>query len=271
MKPAPILEELLINSRQKQLLSQRQLSEISGVDAKRISELETGRRKPGEEEIGKLAKALNLPRRQVQLAAGSAHNPKIEVTKRKFRVLSDAPRNQDRPSRDRYRRARKLYPRLVGELEGRLRRRPDSNKIQVYLREATFDSALEYVAHLIMLDRGAVTGYVSPARMGLCHLPVVDPIGKTMTGHRLYPALGFEKALFIPQISLQTNIGVVTLDLAWGQREPNGTRWTDLEIDGPGHRAEGDPDRDRAVRMPVVRCSEKEILGGSFLAWKRCA
>ena len=271
MKPAPHLSKLLKNARKELCLSQTDLSRACGIAPKRISDFECGRLRPKSGEIEPLSRTLQIPQTQLKLATASLVNQEMKKIKRRFWEETEAVIRRDRASVKRYWAARNEYSELTRKLEKRLQKRPDAKAIRVYLREARFDSRLEYLAHLILLDRGAVTDRVSPQRVGIRHLPVVDPKTKLISGHQTYPALGLNGELFIPQLSLLTRIGVVTLDLAWGQRVNHQTLWSDIEIDGAGHSKYRDPERKQAVRMPVLRYTESEIVGGHFLTGERCA
>ena len=265
MKPAPDLSELISAARKKLRLKQQELAETCGLDRNQISKFERGHRIPNTDQIARLAQALRIPQAELELAAAPLANPGMLHIRRKFWDEKKATVRRDRPSRIRYFNARQRYPRQIARLQERLRKRKDWRSIRVYLRETRFDSDLEYLSHLLLLDAGAVTDRVVPQRVGINHLPVVDPETRLINGHQSHPALGLDNSLLIPQLSLLTKVGVVRLDFAWGDHVDGCNRWRDLELDGPGHDSRWDLEREEAVRMPIVRYTEEQILSGALL------
>ena len=143
--------------------------------------------------------------------------------------------------------------------------REDFDWIRVYLRETSFDSGLEFVFSLILLDAGAKPGWLSPQHAGFRRHPIVNPLNRTLEGHLSRPALGWNDVLLFPQVSMRTRQLTVTLDALLGVRTNARVRWWDLEIDGAGHDSTSDQHREIALDLPTLRFPEHEVINSSFL------
>lgn len=259
MKPAPYLSELIIEAREKRNLTQTQLAKRCNLSNKRLSELECDSRAARDDELEVLSSVLRIPLHELR-ATKAQSSPAFQKALGKFRPRTTRVLvRRDRHSRIRYHRARKRYQQQIAALESKLRRRSDALAIRVYLRDACFDSDLEYLLHLRLLQAGAVPGRASPQDAGLTHLPVVDPLTRGVTGHLKFPALALDEWLFLPQLSLLTGQGVLTLDFCWATRRNGRCVWRDLEIDGDGHDPSRDHLRAEATRLPVVRFYEHDL------------
>lgn len=261
MKPAPLLSDLLVDQRKKLDLTQGDLASRLGIKRRRVSGFECRTRTPKPEELEALRRHLRISDSELRWAV--ADIPCDPELRQKFRHASRRLLvKQDRVSSKRYWHARQKWPRLVSEMERTLGKRQDADALRVYLRDTRYDSKLEYLAHLQMLDAGAVAGRFSPQLSGYCKLPVVDPETRLVTGHEKYPALGFRKMLFIPQVTLLTRLGPFTVDFLWGRDRHH---WAAVEFDGRGHDGERDFERDEALKMRVFRFPESKVVSGAFL------
>ncbi len=262
MRPAPDLPTILADARTARAWKQRELADVTGIARKRISDFERERSVPVGEELRTLARVLKLSFARLQLASASLGSGCFQ-TRRNFRMRNaNVVIKREWPSEKRYWAAKKAWPDLVESLERRLYARKDARECRVYLREARFDSKLEYLAHLFILDAGAVPDRAAPQLMGFRTLPVVDDHDGRMTGHLRYPALTLAGAVLLPQVTVLTRIGPRRVDLLCGETRG---RWRVLEIDGAGHDATEDEDRDKALKIPVRRFEKARITSGRFL------
>ncbi len=262
MKPAPDLSLLLTRARELKDITQTELAQKTGIDRKRLSDFECHRGVPNREEVKALGRVLGLPLRRLSLASESI-GPGCARTRIEFKPRHrNALIRRDRPSETRFWAAKNEWPELVERLEKRLYAREDAPAVRVYLRDARFDSKLEYLAHLLMLDAGAVPDRLAPQIAGFRTLPVVDPDNGTLTGHMNYPALTLAGSVLFPQPTLATQAGRRRVDLLWGESR---RRWRVIEIDGAGHDSTFDYIRDEALKIPVLRFAQAEICSGSFL------
>lgn len=262
---APSPSKLLKAARNKLGLTQLDLSKLSSVSRQRISAFECGTRLPGPEEQQVLCSILGICEGQMAQANPAGRRPCFANERRRFesRYRFSVPR--DRPSTVRLYGARKQYPHRVTELANRLRDRDDLEWIRVFLREAAFDSSLEFLALLHLLADGARPGWVPPQRTGFTKLPIVDPTNRHMSGHHPYPALWWEEKFLFPQVTVLTRNSLVRLDLLLGMLVKGTPHWWDVEFDGYGHYLPSDAARDEQLPLPVCRFQTEQLVSGNFL------
>jgi hypothetical protein len=243
-----------------------ELSSLTGINIGTLSKFETGKRIPNDQQQHVLVSCLGCSRYELTRACYKVESPEFRGRTRKFYCQPSKPEQpKDRESAVRYWAAMQRYPALLVELENQLKRRDDNEGVAVYLREACFDSALEYVAHAYLLAVGGVPGWACPQRMGFRELPIVDPRTRLCTGGARYPALATERSLFFPQVSLMVDgRKVIRPDLLWLRKE-QGVASRVIEFDGRGHDFGEDNLRERALRVPVLRFSESDVVSGRFL------
>lgn len=208
---------------------------------------------------------LGFNQRVLAHAVPPGTRPCFAVERRRFvsRYPFEVPR--DRPTEVRYHAARKQYPQEVKNLTRRLVDRPDLDWIRVFLREASYDSSLEFLASLHLLADGAKPGWVPPLLTGFTELPVVDPTNRQVSGHFAYPALYWNERFLFPQVTVSTKGALFRLDLLLGVVLKGQAYWWDIEIDGPGHDSTTDIHRIEQLPLPIHRFSAGQVVNGSFL------
>lgn len=262
---APCYSKLIRESRKRLGLTQKELSSRSQIARGRISLLERGHRTPTAEELKSLSAILSIPMLSLGAAVPSTPRPTLSKLKNRFVPWKRFRVAKDRDSEVRHRAARRRYPQLLKKLSTGLTLRGDSDWIKVYFREACFDSSLEFLFSIILLDAGAKPGWLSPQHAGFVQAPIINPITRALEGHLPRPALGWEDCLFFPQISVRAPRLTATLDMLLGMHMKGGVRWWDLEIDGAGHNPAGDQHRESELGFPTLRLRENEILNLSCL------
>lgn len=261
MQPAANLPHLISEKRRKLGLTQKELARNCGLSTTRLSRFENGRRTPNEAEFARICQRLNLCPTLLQPCGLPADHRFVRIA-RKFPEPTQVSPTRSEPSLTHYRRLRERLPKLTYELDLKLQERSDVNRIRVFLRDAVYESEIQYLASLQLLAAGAVAGRLCPQKIGLTHLPVVDPTTGTVTGHQSYPALGLNQSVFIPQVSLLTTEGIKTLDLVWAERMCGRTFFRDLEItDEPMPSG-----REETVGMPVLTYRAADVSTGRFLS-----
>jgi len=266
MKPAQDPGQLIRSSRKKLKLSQLEVSKLTGIHHSTLSRIETGERVPSSEQQPLLAKYLQMEPKELTAACADGVSNLFQSRRRKFSLPARKRVSRDRDSVMRYWRARTRYKFLLDGLNRRLSKREDRDEIRVYLREACFDSDLEYLAHLQLLSRGAVPGWASPQRSGFRAKPIVDPKSRECTGSDLYPALATSDSLLFPQVALLIDGRRVRRpDLLWLKRSGS-LEVQVVEFDGAGHDHRQDEERDKELSLPVVRFCEEDVVSGSFLS-----
>lgn len=161
---------------------------------------------------------------------------------------------RDREFLTRYRAARRVYPALVRSLESVIRRRSDQESVEFFLHNTAFDSGLEVLHALYLLAQGATPVMVTPALLD--HLPQspTDPATFHRVGHRPHLCLHLGDRFDFLQVSFRVP-GFFRVDVL---RYEDG--WRILELDGPGHTSDSDPDK-QAIGLPISRFTESELLG----------
>lgn len=137
-----------------------------------------------------------------------------------------------------------------------------------FLELVSSDSVDEWMLYLHRSATGMQPTCVSPQKVGVRHLPVVDPESGEAVGHRAFPALIGEvagvKQLILPQVCLQTRPARYTLDFALVTLTGRRRLVVDGEVDGTGHRSEYDRARAQALRLPELRFGPGETLREDF-------
>lgn len=260
---APCFSKLIRDSRKHLRLSQKDVCSQVQITQGRLSLLECGHRAPTPSEQESLSSLLSIPLTQLRAAVPSTPRPTLSKIRKQFAPWRPFKVPKDRSSEVRYHAARRSYPQLVAKLTRKLVLREDIDWIRIYLREACFDSGLEFLFSLVLLDAGAKPGWVSPQHAGFVHSPIINPATRTLEGHLQRPALGWEEFLLFPQVSVRTQRMTVTLDALLGVSARARPRWWDLELDGTGHDSTSDQHRELELGLPTLRFREHEVLNAS--------
>ena len=258
-------KDLMKTARKKGRLTQAQLAEKISVSRARISRLETDRGKPTDEEIRKLASTLQISTTRLRNAAAELEVAPGCALKKKFQPTPEVfLAHQDRPSYVRLSAARLRAPEQLAGLEAAVASRSDLKQINVFLRDAAFDSDLEMIAVLQLLSAGAVPIWAAPQHWGFYECPVTDGRGVRMVGHLRTPSLLMEEAeaIIFPQCTLLCGNRPRRPDILIGQRCMNEILWFCVEIDGEGHCEI--PYRPE-VNLPTWRLTPTDVLSGSLV------
>lgn len=262
---APNPSTLLRKARKQLGLTQAELSELTDVNRRRISAFECGDRLPTPEEQDALCAALELPRDEMALAVPSGTKPCFPEARKRFAPHARFQVPRDRSSVVRLQAAKKQFPGQVQTLANRLRARPDLRWVSLYLRDACFDSGLEFLASMTLLAEGALPGWLSPQNSGFTKLPIINPADREVSGHHPYPALLWEERLLFPQVTVTNRGSLIRMDFLMGVPGRGETRWWDVEIDGIGHNPAMDSYRNGDLGLPVQRFDTDEVASGRFL------
>ena len=256
---------LISDARRKARLTQSQVAKSLGVSRSRISRLEREIGKPTDEEIRKLASTLQISTTRLRNAAAELEVAPGCALKKKFQPTSEVfLAHQDRPSYVRLSAARLRAPEQLAGLEAAVASRSDLKQINVFLRDAAFDSDLEMIAVLQLLSAGAVPIWAAPQHWGFYECPVTDGRGVRMVGHLRTPSLLMEEAeaIIFPQCTLLCGNRPRRPDILIGQRCMNEILWFCVEIDGEGHCEI--PYRPE-VNLPTWRLTPTDVLSGSLV------
>lgn len=248
----PLFHVQLKKKRLKAGLSQKDAARICGISAGRWSHLEQGLRDPRGYELSAINSKLRLgpvfvsPRRANQRLSSDG-----------AKLLAKVPRFQrkERTSFIRFRSASKTYRSIVDGLEWIIRKREDFKLVEYFCHHVPFESGLEVLHVLCLLARGARPVWIVPLSLGHLPHPVVEAETFEEVGHRPHLALSLEGKVYFLQIQFQIP-GAPRVDLL--VREGSG--WTVLEINGPGHDSKGGSGRAGQIGLPTVFLEESQII-----------
>lgn len=236
-------------------LSQRALADRLGVDPGRMSRLESGQRRPTEQEHFLLCRVLNLGN-----LPGPGHRPPQAV-----RTLHDNGRRasehaelylppSDRESRLRLLAAERQWPDVLKPLVERIRRRPDYPYVNFWAAQLSLDSADEALYVTLRLAQGATPALYPPLRLGQLAPMIRCPVTRQLVGHRPFPCLALGRRFEFPQVTLSTprlhRVDFLVFDQVWQV----------VEIDGSGHDFSGDAEREEQIGLPTVRFTRNQLI-----------
>lgn len=249
---------------------------VIGVDRRRLSAFELGRRPLCGTALRRLSEVLALP--ELASAAASARARGRREAEAGFLRAARVSRPRYDPPRDRdqsFRRqaAWKEEPDLMEALDLAHRSRPDYEQVQAFLASIASESWVEYLypaRELALPDTRPVR--IAPNEIGYSHYALVDPLTCQAVGDRLWPALGLRRGKHtIVQFfnaSIRTPRRTWTVDiLQYSHQSRRAARWTVVEIDGDGHRSRWDREKEEQVGLATLRLSGEEIRQGH--AWPR--
>lgn len=258
--------------------NQAGLAALVGVDPRRLSELELGRRPLGPEVMGRLAECLGLPQLRDVAKCSGCRGPRQEEasflrTTRVSRPLYDPPR--DRSQEVRRHAARLEDGGLMESLQKALRERPDAQRVAWFLESISSASWLEYLYpawELTSPDASPLR--LAPNEVGYAHYALVDPETHAAVGDRLWPCLGIRRqGLTVLQFfnaTMRTPKRLWTVDiLQYSRRRRAPARWSVVEIDGLGHRGRWDRVKEEQVALSTLRLTGDQVRSGQ--AWSRIA
>ena len=234
-------------------LSQSQLGQVLGIDRKRISDYESGRRIPDDETVLVIAKKLGFPDFNVDrqiLKASTLHlaRPRSYSFDMKYTTESRIYRAMER---------KPILRRLTQYLSPVLMRQ---------LNQLPCDSCWEGAIVGELMGLGAKPTTAIPLEERFFQHGILHPIDKLPAGHLRLPALQLlwngNLLLFIPQVLIEKP--KYTLDFLVGLRRRDKPFWLDLEADGEDHDFSGDKVRTNLLSMPTLRYQPDDICSPTF-------
>lgn len=251
--------------RKERRLTQVELARKSGVSPRTISAVEKNRRSGKAGDLTRLSVALD-----VDLSLLVSH-----PGRRLFRSPLDEHFRQRaywRPLADREGIQRKaslecLCPDVLRPLLDCVSARPDAGEARSLLSLLANDSGPEWLVFLNRLGAGDWPTSLAPLQVGYRQHPVIDPLTRKSVGDCPIPGVAGEAAdmrfLLLPHVGIATP-KLYTLDILLIV-QANGERYEiDLEIDGSGHRGEGDERRRRDIRMLEIRFTGQQVMRADF-------
>ena len=241
-------------------LTLKQLSTLTSIDWRRLSEFELGKRWPKPEEAKAIEKALG-----VVINWGEKRRrprPPVSVVA-PFRTAPPGLPKPDRPAKVRLESARQRHPALYLRLYTRI-----DKQHRWFLHQVASDSYLEIIGWMQLLARG-FTPYVSGClAFGFRHCPVVHPVSRDQIPDAGYPMLSFAAddldLVLFPQLYLRPRQRSWRVD-ALACAHQNGRRlWFVLELDGRGHSNEDGQDKEQEVALPFLRFATSDVIAGDF-------
>lgn len=239
-----------------------QLADVCGIDFRRLSDYERGRRRPSADVLSRIAAALQF-NQDVAPPADAFLSP------REYRRL--APRSavmhvDEGPS----------YLSLLGRSEGALGLQGYAPPQRWWGLGTRTDSSPELTSLTSLLVSGARERVASPVRLRFEEHALLAENGRGLgLAERacLWWKADGREVFYFPQVTMLVGEWVVRVDALVGIFTKAGPVWCVVEIDGPGHAGRGQWDRrrDGLVRMPVLRFPSGEVTVSRFaqeLAWR---
>jgi transcriptional regulator with XRE-family HTH domain len=251
-----------------------QLADLVGVDRRRLSELELGKRPLDRRAMARLADLLGIPKLSVPSACSNGKGSR--QAEALYLRLARVSRPQYDPPRDREQDVRRVAawreePALMEWLNERYRERPDATRVEEFLNSISSASWLEYLYPAReLVHPQAVPLRIAPNEIGYCHYALVDPETFAAVGDRLWPALGIRRhgRLLIQffNATVRTPKRTWTVDiLQYSRRRGQSARWTVIEIDGDGHRSRWDLLKEEQIGLPTLRLSSQQVRSDDVL------
>ena len=248
---------LLREAREQAGLSGVDLARLAGTDRRRISAFESGTRFPTISELEFLLKALPLEPMRVRYALQQQCDDTRTLISNGRRYLQEKPyfpRVQE-PAYRRYLAAYAAFPTAMPAMVKRLRARKDYPQIFNLTKNMRFDSADEVLSLTHIFDVGAIPALLAPNTCAAPPARIVDKQGKQNVGHRHHACLLYQNRAIFHQVTFATAPRQTVDLLVW-----DGSCWEVWEVDGLGHDARGDLERQEALGIFVRRYSTDVIL-----------
>jgi transcriptional regulator with XRE-family HTH domain len=262
-------QEIITQARAMLRLNQSEVGKIAGISQRRLSSIEAGLARPSLQEVTAIAEALKLSAQDVAQNSdwerGCVMDGWQEERRRAFagQVKVHLPELQPstRAFRDKLETARKSHLNLVRKLEYQISLRPDARSIWLAFGEIWCDSSLEVLFWLHLAAGGASPIWTSPLELGFRRHAVTDWDHELLAGDVPKVSLWHKQlGIAIPQVSLiQPKRRIDAL-----LRLPHG-RFVAIEIDGEGHNGSWDENRDRQMKIQVVRFDGAALLVQDFV------
>lgn len=259
------LSTLLRQLRLAKGIKQNELARRVGIDFRRVSAFESGRRSPSQDELERLAEELGRAAAELLLHPDGwrASSPR----NRWFDGSHSFHPPRERSGEKRLSAARRLFgPWIDVWLEA------CPSDARDFLVLTPSQSAPEWTFQLRHLSHGAHPTRLAPLEANFRQHPVLDPETRECVGDCPVPALigevGEIRYLLIPQVHLRTPRAAYTLDFLGGLKlRGRSLRFFNAEVDGLGHDPRFDRERERNLAMPTVRFTPEEIGQGNFVEY----
>lgn len=257
------------HAREEQGLRAAALCRKLGVDPRRQSDLELGRRQVAPKHLilvrSELA-GVEPPEEPGEEKAQRGRQPR--ESERPFLRSLKVPAPDYDPPKDRHAGVREndAYRRLP-ELTERLRSaylaRPDVQTVQEFLGAVSIGSYLEYLVLAEELGTG-VPLRVAPHELGWSHYALVHPVTFQAVGDRRWPALGHRGKwgwmVSFRQPSIRTPQRLWTPDVLFYTRlRGQPPRWRIIDVDGIGHDPQWDRLRREQLALPLLSLDTETV------------
>lgn len=238
--------------------TQEQIARETAIDRRRLSDLERGVHKPNPQERERLiSTGLLDPEARHEERAERAYKSKWRQKRQTmYRKSTYSVEHRLNAAVKIFGSAATQRLRALGEGEVR-------DAYLHFLSNAVVDSGLEMYAWLSLAAGKARPVWLSPASVGFRKWAVVNPGNLEVVSDIRFPALEFQigdvPAIAFPQLTVIARSAVYRLDALLGLRVGRSRIWIDLEIDGVGHEARFDAEREQRLDLPAVRVSTIEL------------
>ena len=248
-------------AREQHQLQQCTLCSKSQIKADRMSRFERGTRYPTPEEWQRLDALLDL----------GCYQPPPDEPAPPANWKPDPPLlcwEGDKPLSSRVYAARCTFGPPVDATFEDVLSRDDAEVVEHFLHRSCLDSGHEYYFWLMLLGLGGLPRWFSPLKAGYRTHSIVDRRTGRVAGDLRHPCLLLEaagaKLLLFPQVTLQTRKGQYRLDALVCVKVGQRRFWVDIEIDGGGHDAKFDLQRQRILGLPTLRFNEADLRRSDF-------
>lgn len=256
-----------IRSRRKALkLTQQDLADHLKTTRQRISDIETLKFHAHEHEKDLIAEKLECHPNELVFRAQPPGRPVPYDTHElvvRFRHKASFRPPRQRSGESRVAGAWVAYSMNMKDLEPLLQEAPNRQ----FVSDASLGSNLELVGWLEQVLRDfARPAEVSPLYIGFDKHSVVCPDTKRVVGHIPVPALVTERYIVILQVTMLTPVQYTVDGLGCTFHEGQRFHFA-VEFDGPA-KPPPCPRRDKALGIPILRFTTKEILAGVTISAK---
>ncbi len=241
------------HKRLREKMSQRALAEAMRISATRLCKLESGKITPTRKDQAAARKVLGDLRvfsAPAFLARSLTQNARrCKPKRRQFEP------SRDRPTYLRFCAAREKYPELVAALMRQLQKREDYDVCIALAYQIVAESAEEALYLLRLMAAGALPCQMAPAELAKLPITLIDPVDRSDVSFRQVACLAFESEFYFFQLTLEGPGWQYRVDaLRW---KDDG--WSVIEIDGYGHDAAADSQREKDIGLPTVRLNVAQL------------
>lgn len=266
----------LRQARERQGLPAAHVCRNLGLDPRRQSDLELGRRRVAPHHINLVQQALHgsASTSDPGLLAAPRGRRRREAEREFLRSLRVPSEDYD-PPKDRHAGVREQAafrncPGLAEKLRSAYLARADLDHVLGYLECVSLGSYLEYLVVAEELGSGKPLR-ISPHELGWSHYALVDPTTLNAVGDRRWPALGHRGGwgwlVTFRQASIRTPQRIWTPDiLAYVRLRGQPPRWRLVEVDGNGHDPRWSIPRQKQIALPLLSLDTRTIERGECWA-----